>query len=512
MKIKSVELRNYKRFTHLVIENIPETAKLVVLLGPNGCGKSSVFDALHYYSLKLAGMEKHFGHFDISYHYKEFQTEASTPYLIEVEFDKAERSASDIYVRTAHRNDPHLNLNVINRPNSALTESRFSKMNQNNPQISKNFERLAFGALRKFYGDRDKRKLLHTARREFFGNLQDSMEYLFEGLILESLENFTFNKGITKGFNFQNLSGGEMAAFDLILDIFVKREEYKDTVFCIDEPETHISPQIQGRLLEALLKLLNEESQLWIATHAIGMMRKAIELDKNSDCEVVFLDFENRDFDTYQKIEPATPNRNFWEQMHKIALDDLSELITPNRIILCEGNAGEHGFDAECYNHIFSNEFPDTKFISAGGHRQLNKQMAVIRAVSKGAKVFSLRDRDNLTDSEITEHRQQDIKVLTRGSIEHYLLSDEVLQLLCDNPPDGVGTPAGGAKLLSQIRDNEQHIKGAAMKIHQKLSEWGATRAGSDKNAFLRDILAPLIKSDTTTYGELKRIIFGNGQ
>ena len=47
MKIASIHLQNFKRFTDLKIQNIPPTAKLVVLLGPNGCGKSSVFDALH---------------------------------------------------------------------------------------------------------------------------------------------------------------------------------------------------------------------------------------------------------------------------------------------------------------------------------------------------------------------------------------------------------------------------------------------------------------------------------
>ena len=45
MKIKRVELDNYKRFTSLVINEIPETARLVVLIGPNGAGKSSLFDA-----------------------------------------------------------------------------------------------------------------------------------------------------------------------------------------------------------------------------------------------------------------------------------------------------------------------------------------------------------------------------------------------------------------------------------------------------------------------------------
>ena len=45
MRIKSVRLTNYKRFTSLTLTNILESTRLVVLLGPNGCGKSSVFDA-----------------------------------------------------------------------------------------------------------------------------------------------------------------------------------------------------------------------------------------------------------------------------------------------------------------------------------------------------------------------------------------------------------------------------------------------------------------------------------
>ena len=45
MKIKRINLKDYKRFTELTITGIPEGARLVVLVGPNGSGKSSVFDA-----------------------------------------------------------------------------------------------------------------------------------------------------------------------------------------------------------------------------------------------------------------------------------------------------------------------------------------------------------------------------------------------------------------------------------------------------------------------------------
>ena len=53
MKIKKIHIEQFKRFTNLTISGIPGTAKLVVLVGPNGCGKSSLFDAFKvWYILK----------------------------------------------------------------------------------------------------------------------------------------------------------------------------------------------------------------------------------------------------------------------------------------------------------------------------------------------------------------------------------------------------------------------------------------------------------------------------
>ena len=50
---------------------------------------------------------------------------------------------------------------------------------------------------------------------------------------------FFFEKGTTKSYHYKNLSGGEKAAFDLLLDVHLKREFFKDAVYCIDEVEAH---------------------------------------------------------------------------------------------------------------------------------------------------------------------------------------------------------------------------------------------------------------------------------
>jgi len=50
MRIKEISLKNFKRFADLTIKDIPESAKLVLLIGANGSGKSSIFDAFEYYN------------------------------------------------------------------------------------------------------------------------------------------------------------------------------------------------------------------------------------------------------------------------------------------------------------------------------------------------------------------------------------------------------------------------------------------------------------------------------
>ena len=57
---------------------------------------------------------------------------------------------------------------------------------------------------------------------------------------------FRFTKGASQRFSFKNLSGGEKAVFDLILDLVVARHSYDDTVFCIDEPESHMNARLQA--------------------------------------------------------------------------------------------------------------------------------------------------------------------------------------------------------------------------------------------------------------------------
>ncbi len=73
---------------------------------------------------------------------------------------------------------------------------------------------------------------------------------------------FFFSKAGQADFHYKNLSGGEKAAFDLILDLAIKAATYDDTVLIIDEPELHLNPRLQASLLQELLNLTSPDGQL----------------------------------------------------------------------------------------------------------------------------------------------------------------------------------------------------------------------------------------------------------
>ena len=509
MKIASIHLQNFKRFTDLKIQNIPPTAKLVVLLGPNGFGKSSVFDALHDKSYEY----RRLGHSGNADYYSKIPTQSRRSDQIDIKFHNSVQSDIEkaIYVRTAYRNDPVIDVESIQRMPSAIRETRFSSMIENDAAATSNYQRLASNALERAFRRENREKSLGTFQDETLGEIQAAMRRLFPDLMLNSLGNplsdrsFTFDKGTSSNFLYKNLSGGEKSAFDLLFDIFVKRVEYDDTVFCIDEPEAHMNPRLQGDLLEELFQLMNDKSQLWIATHAIGMMRKALRLYEQYGEQVVFLDFSDGNFDESEVIKPRKPDRRFWEQTHKIALDDLAALVAPDQIVICEGENAEKGFDAECYNQIFAEEFPNTKFVSGRGKKELRNYISVVGAVVEGAKVFGLRDLDQASSGEVSDSQQEGIKVLERGQIEDYLLADDVLHVLCQDNEHCKGK----VDELIELRDNAPHIKDAANKIRQKIIVWRMSGVGETREGFLRDTISKLIKPGMPTYDELRQIIFG---
>lgn len=231
MRIKEIKIQHFKRFTDLTICSIPKTAKLVVLVGPNGCGKTSIFEAFnHWY--RYRGFS-HGG--DNTYYLKtgEITTEFESNWLHDVvnvtAHDCPLTTQSEIhgkfYFRTAHRNEPDFMTQSLSRQNNPADNIRFNTLMETESTVSENYQRIVSLTLSNVYDTSYDNESVKALRERIIGRVGNSVKNVFEDLELSSIGDplsngsFFFTKGTAKNFHYKNLSAGEKAAFDLILDI-----------------------------------------------------------------------------------------------------------------------------------------------------------------------------------------------------------------------------------------------------------------------------------------------------
>ena len=77
-------------------------------------------------------------------------------------------------------------------------------------------------------------------------------------------------------FNFDQLSDGEKTLFSYILLLFLQENYHysktKNSIILIDEPEIHLHPEAQIKLIQGLSELIGENGQLIIATHSLTIL------------------------------------------------------------------------------------------------------------------------------------------------------------------------------------------------------------------------------------------------
>jgi predicted ATPase len=531
IRLKSLKAIDFKRFSNLTVQNIPESAKLIMLAGPNGSGKSSFFDAMNTWHRQNWRQQ---GAWDSGYHRKtssekvdSWQNDVFVEFYNTDPTELRERKKA-FYFRSAYRNDPEFKANRLNISPDLVETVRINRMIENDAAVGLNYQRLASQGLEDVYEAESPDLTIGEFREKTIGEIKRAMLRVFPELELNSLGNplttgtFKFTKGASHGFLFKNLSGGEKAVFDLILDLVVARRDYDRTVFCIDEPESHMNTRLQADLLSVLYDLIPENCQLVLATHSIGMMRRARDIEREKAGSVVFLDFSERDFDAIVTVEPEIPSRAFWQRAYGIALDDLASLIAPRKAVICEGtpmgtSKGKNvAHDARCYNMIFEADFPDTRFVSGGNSTDVESDRLglseAIRSLVDGLEIVRLIDRDDQSDQEVKDQVAKGVKVLKRRNIESYLFADEVLVSLAAS----VGSSEKAAELLEEKKellskssgpvDDLKPIRGP---LYNKCKiVLGLTGCGNTAEAFMRDTLSPLVQPGLLVYEELKEAIF----
>lgn len=532
MKIKELHIKNFKRFDDLAIRGL-ETAKLVLLVGSNGSGKSSVLEACNvWYRNKTHNLS----HREPGY-YNKVENNSFPENNIEIKFNIEEETRKKhkkaMYFRSAYRNEADFKIDNFRKVDSPYDSLSIKRIIDDDKSVSKNFERLVSKTLSEVYSKNNNGETIEAIREKLIGKIQKSMKNIFDDLILNSigspLENgsFYFKKGKVESFHYKNLSAGEKSAFDLLLDLILKIEYYDDSILFIDEPEIHMHTKLQGKLLEEIYNIIPNECQLWITTHSFGMIKKAKELLQKNQNNIAILDFTNHNFDEQTIIEPSNIDKILWEKLLSITLDDFADLIMPEYIVLCEGDLNgkkRQNFDASIYNTIFNSKYPHIIFISAGNCEDLknkdNITYKVLSNISTKTKIYKLIDRDDLSDDEAKQYEQDNVIVLSKRHLESYLLDDEIIKLFCsskntkENTNDDIinGILEAKKEILENSHTNRKKplddLKSSKGEIYNAIKEkLSLARHGSNADIFIKEHLAPLISDGTQIYKELEQCI-----
>lgn len=532
MRLKKVRLFNgYKRFHDITIDLGDSPARVVALVGANGCGKSSVLDGIlfHHNAWNMLGDKGgkdhnyHSMRGDRSFNYESVRLDFDGGSYQEIRASRPGMENTIFSFRSPYRYNSNLNV-TQSRAVSEISLNNYgaSSASDLDDKMEESYRRLNIKFM-KYMNDNDCKP--SEAKLKIIEDLNSSLRNCLEieidniGNIESSQGTLFFKKrGHPTPFPFNVLSSGEKEVVDLLLDLYLRQENFDNTIFLLDEPELHINTSIQKKLLIEINKLVGENCQIWLTTHSIGFIR-ALQEEFKQECQLIYFDQTQNYASETIVIKPSIKSSAIWRKLFEVALDDLAHLLSPKRIIYCEGrdapgNGGkERGMDAQAFNNIFNEKYPDTLFVSSGGNTELDQRSQIaISILSKAlptVEILVLKDRDSGSGKPITSHDRElylennpdNHRMLKRWEIENYLFSKDALQSYCHNNNLQFDEDSYD-KLVTDIEN--QSIKEDSSRIRNICSL--STSINADK---LKLNISKTMSPDSPTYLELEECIFG---
>jgi AAA15 family ATPase/GTPase len=426
MRIRKIELKNFKRFTDLTISDIPDTSKLVLMIGSNGSGKSSLFDAFDWLSKGSYKGLPYSGDGTSNYYRKNGNSEPTA--LVEfTDGNHIEKQGMNVtegrelVQRFLGRSSIRIVPRISNNANPAhVSSDNDSPMTyiENDTRFINDvflFIQQINTALREpvFSGKQaDTLKIF----RDFIEPLNNSLLKIFDGNETTTIQiaefedsspnsnaKLIFKKGESK-INYDLLSHGEKQVIILLINFIVRQEYYKNTIIFIDEMDCHLNTALQSNLLDEIVtRWIPDDSQLWTASHALGF----IDYARNSEAASI-IDFDLFNFDTKIELLPLSKDKI---DVYEIAIpkSTISSILKGYKLIVVENKNDLH-FNAALGHDGYL-------FLPANNNRE------VFLTAKADKEKLCLRDRDYLRMDEIEMVKKQvpNLKILLLSTFENYI-------------------------------------------------------------------------------------------
>lgn len=234
-----------------------------------------------------------------------------------------------------------------------------------------------------------------------------------------------YRKGTVDELRADAISSGESELISLGIECLIFSKECvhdKENMLFLDEPDVHLHPDLQVRLMHFLKDIVTENKfSILIATHSTAILGA---LESYTDTHLAFMSFDQK------KIEFKLISEVYKKILPVFGAHPLSNVFNEAPILLVEGEDDERIWQQTVRS---SNGKIKVYPCSVDGVDNMNRfeqeTQEIIQTVYDGAKAYSLRDRDG-KDEEIDDLLPVTRIKLACRNAENLLLTNEVLNTL----------------------------------------------------------------------------------
>jgi AAA15 family ATPase/GTPase len=332
MRITKLQLQNFKRFTDLTI-SLDKPYKLVLLVGSNGSGKSSVFDAFEVASSYEKNNFSIDSYVERKYYVKNVEddfeikidcNEKEVKHILSSEvtgksyskdFKDHQKIKNTFYGRSSLRQLPKLERLSLGKStvDFAKDSDRPKQFIDRDERFENDIENITAQILQAVFNSNiDTKDIkdkfiepINAAFERIFGT--DTTISLRLKQIIPPLDgnvaSILFQKGDSE-IHYNLLSAGEKEVFNILINLLSRRDIFKDTIYFFDEIDLHLNTKLQFNLIKEITEhWMPENCQFWTASHSLGFIEYA-----NQSENAALIDLDELNFDVPQTILPTPKN------------------------------------------------------------------------------------------------------------------------------------------------------------------------------------------------------------